>query len=130
MTTVEIKDIIRNIVGYDCNVFVTSFEDSTSIIIASMSGIFIFRLSIYNSTPSTMFVSEIAVSEKHRESGYGKLILNFINNIAIELGIKIISLVVSKDTFMQAWYNRNGYVDYFVHESDTKYITLIKVLNK
>lgn len=128
MTIIEIKDVIRNIVGYDCNVFVTDFEDSTSIIVASMSGIFIFRLSIYNSTPSTMFVSEITVSEKNRQSGYGKLILNFVNNIAIKLEIKIISLVVLKDTFMHAWYNRNGYVDYFVHESDTKYITLIKTL--
>lgn len=67
------------------------------------------RLYIYNDDTTTMYISDLSVQESWRCIGYGKQMLNHLENIARKLNGKTICLQVNINTWMYDWYKRSGY---------------------
>ena len=78
-----------------------------------------FALYYYNDDPSILYFSNLYVDEKYRNKGIGSKILNFVFNYAKKNGYRDIILNVIKDSWMQKWYERNGFE--YIEDADGEY---------
>lgn len=72
-------------------------------------GSFRFAVYQYDDDPDSLYFSNLFVKEENRGNGIGNVILKHIDDIANEKNATRIILRVKKESFVQKWYERNGY---------------------
>ena len=72
-------------------------------------GSFRFAVYQYDDDPDSLYFSNLFVKEENRGNGIGNVILKHIDDIAKEKDAARIILRVKKESFVQKWYERNGY---------------------
>lgn len=71
-----------------------------------------FAVYTYNDDPSSIYLSNVYVSENERGKGLGNQILQMAEKIAREMGRDEIYLKVKTGSFAHKWYSRHGYTDF------------------
>lgn len=85
------------------------------------------RLWIEYKNHSELFLSNLIVSESYRKNGLGQKLLNYSEIAAKKLGIHRIALKVVRNSWMENWYKRNGFIeDYIWNEGER----VVKYLHK
>lgn len=69
-----------------------------------------FALYTYNDDTETLYFSSLFVDEQYRNNGYGNKILQWVFNYAKTNSFNAIVLNVVKGSWMQKWYERNGFI--------------------
>lgn len=93
------------------------------ILIMTSGGEGVCSVSIDENIKSCACIYNLSVGEKYRKRGYGNMLLEEAENVALKLGASVVSLAAEKDKFTADWYKRKGYKPLF---SDKKYITFYK----
>ena len=68
------------------------------------------RLTINKKCPNVLWLSTFVVDEMHRFQGIGSRLLQKVIELAKTDGFTIISLQVESTSWMEKWYERNGFV--------------------
>ena len=84
------------------------------------------RLWIEDKNPRELFLSNLIVQLAERRKGIGQQLLDYSEVAAHKLGLKRIALNVLKDSWMEDWYKRNGYLEDYRDENER----LVKYLYK
>ena len=71
-----------------------------------------FAVYTYNDDPSSIYLSNLYVSENERGKGLGNQILKMTEKIGREMGREEIYLQVKIGSFAHKWYSRHGYIDF------------------
>ncbi len=85
------------------------------------------RLWIEDKNPRELFLSNLIVQPTERGKGIGQLLLDYSEVAAKKLGLKRIALKVLKDSWMEEWYKRNGYLEDYVWDEEER---VVKYLHK
>jgi N-acetylglutamate synthase-like GNAT family acetyltransferase len=99
-----------------------------SIIVMETEGNAYGRLYQYNDDTTTIYFEGISVSRDCRKQGIGSKVLGKLEEISENLGATTLYLWVEKDTWMNKWYQRCGYIDFKQHEQEETYIWMKKLL--
>lgn len=78
-----------------------------------------FALYYYNDDTSILYFSNLHVDEKYRNRGIGQKILDYVFEYAKKHEYKDIILNVVKDSWVQKWYERNGFE--YIEDADGEY---------
>lgn len=78
-----------------------------------------FALYYYNDDPSILYFSNLHVDEKYRNRGIGQKILDYVFEYTKKHEYKDIILNVVKDSWVQKWYERNGFE--YIEDADGEY---------
>ena len=73
-----------------------------------------------------LFLCNLIVQPPERKKGIGQLLLNYSEEAAHKIGFKRIALKVLKDSWMEKWYKRNGYIEDYIDEEER----IVKYLHK
>lgn len=79
--------------------------------------------------PTYLIFSELSVSPYAREKGIGEFLLQYCIEFAKEKKLKAVWLWVEKDSWMQGWYQRRGFVLQKEKEDQPGSIWMYKNLN-
>ena len=71
-----------------------------------------FAVYIYNDDPTTLYLSNVYVSEEDRGKGFGNQILQMAENIAKKMNCNEMFLLTKINSFAHKWYKRHGYTDF------------------
>ena len=85
------------------------------------------RLWISDKNPRELFLSNLIVQPTERGKGIGQLLLDYSEVAAKKLGLKRIALKVLKDSWMEVWYKRNGYLEDYIWDEEER---VVKYLHK
>lgn len=75
------------------------------------------RMYWYSDDNTTIYFEGLNVACRERRKGFGTKLLEILENNAICLGATISCLGVRKNSWMQEWYKRKGYVDFQDYEN-------------
>lgn len=90
--------------------------ESTTIITGDAMAV--VGLSVRNDSPGYGYVEELQVHESIREKGVGRELMQEVERLAREMGLKHLYLGARKTSFVVGWYMRMGY---YVCEECTEY---------
>lgn len=76
-----------------------------------------YSVEYYYYDNETAIIRNLYVDENNRRKGYGNMILDIVEKDIKKKLFKDIQLLVEKDSFMNEWYLRRGYVFNTVYES-------------
>lgn len=85
------------------------------------------QLFIEDKNPRELFLANLVVLPDERNKGIGQSLLSYSEKAAHKLGIKRIALKVLKDSWMEDWYKRNGFVEDYIWKEDNR---IVKYLHK
>ena len=79
-----------------------------------------FALYYYNDEPSILYFSNLYIDEKYRNRWIGQKILDYAFKYAKKHRYKDIILNAVKDSWVQKWYERNGFE--YLEDADGEYV--------
>jgi GNAT superfamily N-acetyltransferase len=85
-----------------------------------------FALYVYDDDPTTLYLSNVFVSENYRQRGLGNIILKMADEIAKSHGADTLMLKVLKKSFVHNWYERHGFEDFVCDDEDLNYMWMRK----
>jgi GNAT superfamily N-acetyltransferase len=86
--------------------------DFSSILIMDKTGKAFCRTYWYCDDEDTVYFDWLSVNESVRKQGIGNELLSLHEEIGKQLGANISFLFVERDSWLQDWYQRKGYVFY------------------
>lgn len=82
----------------------------------------------YFDEPKSLYIDMISVSEESQQKGLGNFLLKTLEQICVvDLSAETISLWVFKDTWMKNWYDRHGYKEMELNDSEPGTVWMEKV---
>lgn len=85
------------------------------------------RMYWYSDDNTTIYFEGLSVACRERKRGFGTKLLEILEKKAICLGATTSCLWVRKNTWIQEWYKRKGYVD-FQDCEDVNFVWMKKAL--
>ena len=79
-----------------------------------------FCLYSYSDEPKIIYLSNVYVNKLFRKHRYGNILLKHAKHLAKERGYEFMYLKVKSDTWIQKWYERNGFKFHKKVKTNTK----------
>ena len=105
-------------------------EVSDTIHIMTINGTAYCRIYWFRDDNTTVYLSELNVSDIERECGVGLTLQVLREQIGIIMGANKSCLWVDKTKWMYEWYKRRGYIEYTDHKTEKNAVWMKKDLKK